>query len=93
MKETARARVIVKGRVQGVSFRAYAVETATELGLTGWVKNSHDGGVEILAEGKKDAVEKLIEWCKDGPPVASVRSVHVEWEPFSGDIEYFDISY
>ena len=93
MKDMARAHLIVRGRVQGVSYRAYTVETATELGLRGWVKNTHDGGVEITVEGKKDAVGKLIKWCKEGPPMANVKSVLAEWEPFAGDFEDFDIAY
>ncbi len=93
MKEKARARIIVRGRVQGVSYRAYTVETAVELGLKGWVRNTPDGGVEIMAEGKKDGVEKLIKWCENGPSLADVRSVHTEWEPFVGEFSDFDIAY
>ncbi len=93
MKQMARARIIVKGRVQGVSYRAYTVETATELGLKGWVRNTRDGDVEILAEGKKGGIERLIKWCANGPSLASVRSVHTEWEPFAGEFSDFDIAY
>jgi acylphosphatase len=93
VKDLACVHLIIKGRVQGVSFRAYTVETATELGLKGWVKNMPDGGVEVTAEGSKVALEKLIAWCKKGPSMASVKSVHAEWEPFLGDFEDFDVAY
>jgi acylphosphatase len=93
MKEMARARIIVKGRVQGVSYRAYTVETAAGLGLKGWVRNTRDGDVEILAEGKKGGIERLIKWCENGPSLASVRSVHTEWESFVGEFSDFDIAY
>lgn len=85
--------MIVKGRVQGVFFRAHTQETATRLGLTGWVRNMDDGGVEIMAEGKKPVIEKLVEWCQEGPPSARVLSVHVEWEKPTGEFDYFEITY
>ncbi|MBI3581606.1 MAG: acylphosphatase [Nitrospinae bacterium] len=93
MKEMARARIIVKGRVQGVSYRAYTVDTASALGLTGWVKNTPGGDVEITAEGAKGGIERLIKWCENGPSLANVRSVHTEWEPFVGEFSDFDIAY
>lgn len=93
MEEKSRAHLIVKGRVQGVFFRAHAQETATRLGLTGWVRNMDDGGVEIVAEGKKPVIEKLVEWCQAGPPSARVLSVHVEWEEQTGEFDYFEITY
>jgi acylphosphatase len=93
MKDLGRVHLIIKGRVQGVSYRAYTVETATRLRLKGWVKNMADGGVEACAEGEKAALEKLVKWCNEGPPLAHVTSVHAEWEPFSGELEDFDITY
>jgi acylphosphatase len=92
-KEMVRARMIVKGRVQGVSFRAYTRVTADGFGLTGWVKNMEDGGVEVVAEGDKRAVEKLIKWCHTGPDMAAVKSVHVEWDEFKGEYSSFEIAY
>ncbi|MBI3793523.1 MAG: acylphosphatase [Nitrospinae bacterium] len=93
MKEPARVHLTIKGRVQGVSYRAYTVETANKLGLKGWVKNTPDGGVEAVAEGEKGALEKLAEWCKEGPQLANVKSVLVNWEPFVGEFDDFDIAY
>jgi acylphosphatase len=68
-------RVVVSGRVQGVWFRAWTVETATGLGLAGWVRNRADGSVEALFAGPADAVETMIARCHDGPPAAQVDAV------------------
>lgn len=66
------------GLVQGVFFRADTKRKADELGLTGWVRNCEDGSVEVFAQGKEDALEKLEKWCRKGPPAAEVQ--HVERE-------------
>jgi acylphosphatase len=78
MHESA-AHIIVHGRVQGVFYRANTQSAAQELRLAGWVRNRADGTVEIHAEGVKADVESLIEWCRKGPPAASVTGVTVEW--------------
>jgi len=75
-----RAHVIVKGRVQGVFFRAETADMACTLGLSGWVRNLHDGSVEAVFEGDKDAVDEAIEWCWKGPTLARVEDVQVNWE-------------
>ena len=71
--------LIVRGLVQGVWFRAGTREQALKLGLCGWAKNCPDGTVEIHAEGEKESLEKLIEWCRTGPSVAVVSSLDIEW--------------
>lgn len=70
-----RIQLLIRGRVQGVSFRAYASERAMALGLTGLVRNRRDGTVEILAEGPSEALEELEAWASQGSPWAQVRSV------------------
>ncbi|MFH0900793.1 MAG: acylphosphatase [Pseudomonadota bacterium] len=77
--ERNRFRVIVSGRVQGVSFRAYAAEEATLLGLVGWVRNLSDGTVEIEAEGPVASLEQMLSWCRRGSPGARVKDVSVVW--------------
>ena len=67
----------IKGRVQRVFYRESAKREATRLGVTGWVKNKPDGSVELLACGTEDTVQKLVEWCKTGPPLAKVTEVTV----------------
>jgi acylphosphatase len=68
-------RVVVTGRVQGVSFRVSMREMAARNGVDGWVSNRSDGAVEAVVQGEEDVVEFLIEWAKRGPPGAEVASV------------------
>ena len=67
--------VTVSGRVQGVSFRAYAEQEARRLGVTGWVRNEPDGSVAGHFEGDPTAVEAMVEWCREGPRLARVQRV------------------
>ena len=89
----SRLHVYVYGRVQGVFFRANTQITASGLGLTGWVKNLDDGGVEITAEGEKEKLMQLLEWCHNGPDSAKVDSVKKEWEKYKGDFNRFEVRY
>jgi acylphosphatase len=73
----AAMRVRVTGRVQGVSFRYYAQQEAVSLGLTGWVRNEVDGSVALHLEGPRDAVDSMVDWCRQGPQAARVRDVAV----------------
>jgi len=68
-------RIRVSGRVQGVFFRASTKAKADELGLIGWVKNEPDGSVLMEIQGKKEAIEKMIVWSKNGPEHAVVDNV------------------
>ena len=83
--EPARAHVIVRGRVQGVFFRADARDRARSLGLAGWVRNNPDGSVEVVFEGPRERVESMIDWCRRGPRDANVIDVDVRWEEPSGE--------
>ena len=76
--ETARRRVVVRGRVQGVWFRESARRRAEELGVSGWVRNRPDGAVEAELEGEAEMVEILVAWFGHGPPGAHVEGVEVE---------------
>jgi len=67
--------ILVKGRVQGVCFRAYTEKEAKELGITGWVRNLKDGRVEILARGREVLLTQLQKWCHEGSPFARVDLV------------------
>ncbi|HEY6364327.1 MAG TPA: acylphosphatase [Candidatus Binatia bacterium] len=86
-----RVHLKVCGRVQGVYFRASAVEQARRLGLSGWVMNCADSSVEVVAEGETAQLEKLIHWCSSGPPGAQVKEVRVEWETSKGEFQSFYI--
>ncbi len=89
----ARAHVYVSGRVQGVFFRYETKERADELGVTGWVKNLPDGRVEAIFEGEKDKVEKMVNFCRVGPPGAKVTKVEVSWGDYKGEFQSFSIIY
>lgn len=85
---SARAHVVVTGRVQGVFFRAEARDRARSLGLGGWVRNNGDGTVEAVFEGDEERVESMVEWCRRGPAHADVENVQVAWEDPRGDSEF-----
>jgi acylphosphatase len=80
-----RARVHVRGRVQGVFFRVETRDRARSLGLSGWVRNSTDGSVEAVFEGDPERVQSMVDWCGRGPAGASVDSVDVAWEEPAGE--------
>jgi len=74
-------QIIVKGKVQGVYFRASAKQTAEQLGVTGQVKNLPDGSVWIAAESEAAAMETFIAWCRQGPPHAVVSALELTDAP------------
>ena len=74
MSEAIR-HVTVRGRVQGVGYRAWVAHTADGLGLEGWVRNRRDGSVEAVLAGQADVVEQMIEHCRRGPSHARVETV------------------
>ena len=71
------ARLRITGRVQGVGYRAWALQRASRLGLRGWVRNRSDGSVEALMIGEDDAVARMIEACREGPFGARVSDVAI----------------
>jgi acylphosphatase len=79
-----RMRVRIRGRVQGVFFRAEARARAESLGLGGWVRNDPDGSVTAVFEGDPERVESMIEWCRRGPGGARVEEVEVSEETGPG---------
>ena len=86
-----RVHVYVYGRVQGVFFRFFVKEKALQEGIKGWVRNRPDNSVEALFEGEKNKINKMIEWCKIGPPAASVREIDIKWEKYEGELKSFAI--
>ena len=75
---TLQARLAVTGRVQGVGYRDWVMETAERLGLSGWVRNRVDGSVEAVIVGDDGAVGRMIEACRRGPPAARVDEIDVD---------------
>ena len=88
-----RAHVLIKGRVQGVFFRAETRSEAYSLGVTGWVRNRWNGTVEAVFEGEDQKVRKMIVWCYKGPPAAVVEDVEVGWEEYKGEFTSFSVRY
>ena len=82
--------LLIKGRVQGVFYRASAKEKALKAGLTGWVRNTNSGDVEILVTGTESDLSQFINWCKTGPSKARVEEVTVTDNPFIS-FETFEI--
>ena len=94
MADLASVQVIVYGYVQGVFFRAFASRRATELGLTGYVRNLPGGeAVEVNAEGERKQLQKLIDYLKIGPPAAKVEKVVTNWSEYTGSYSHFNIRY
>ena len=91
MTNPVRFRAIVKGRVQGVSFRYYTLEKARELGVLGFVRNRWDGTVEIVAEGQDSSLRRLVTWLYAGPRWARVANVEVTWEDPIGEFKQFEV--
>ncbi len=89
----ARLHATVHGRVQGVNFRYYTIQTARRLNLTGWVANRRDGAVETVAEGAKGKLKEFMEFLHKGSPSAFVQKVTHQWETPVGEFEGFRVRY
>jgi acylphosphatase len=90
-EKRARLWLRIKGRVQGVGFRFSAVDEARRLALTGWVRNTSDGKVELVAEGPKEGLQRLATWCHVGPRGAQVTDVEEKWPPYTGEFDVFGL--
>ena len=88
-----RLHLIIKGRVQGVFYRASTRDTAVKLGLKGWVRNMADGSVEAVFEGNEKTLKEVLQWCRNGPPGAYVSKIEEKWDEFTGEFDRFDIRY
>jgi acylphosphatase len=73
--------LLIKGKVQGVFYRATAKEEADQLQITGWIKNTEEGYVEAVASGSQTALDQFINWCKRGPRKAEVADVEIKTLP------------
>ena len=85
--------LIIKGRVQGVFFRDTTKKKADSLGLKGYVRNLHNGNVEVMAQGPEDKLLELIEYCKQGPEYSEVSDVIVKWTSSIENFSIFDVKY
>jgi acylphosphatase len=89
----ARAHIFVSGKVQGVFFRQNTKRQAQSAGVLGWVRNLDDGRVEAVFEGEEETIKTVIEFCKVGPKGAQVTEIIVNWEPYRGEFQSFNITY
>jgi len=88
-----RAKLIIKGMVQGVNFRYYTQREAHKRHLTGWVRNLADGSVAAVFEGEEENVEAMIQWCHHGPPSAQVTELIVQPEEYRGEFQSFSVKF
>ena len=88
---TAGAKVWVRGTVQGVGFRPFVFGLATRYGLTGWVRNRWDGSVEVVAEGRRAALEAFEVFLHQGPPSAQVTHVEITYSAATGEFSGFHV--
>lgn len=90
--DLARLHAVIDGTVQGVGFRAFVQDHAQTIGVTGWVRNTYDGLVEVTAEGTRDQLERLLEKLRLGPRSAFVTEVKKEWQPYTGEFTRFVVT-
>lgn len=88
-----RLHAIVDGTVQGVGFRMFVLQHAQSLGLTGWVRNTYDGRVEVTAEGPNFQLERLLDRLRTGPRGAFVTEVQKEWQAATGEFKNFIVAH
>jgi acylphosphatase len=77
--------------VQGVGFRYFVRDVAGGAGLAGWVRNRADGAVEVLAQGPRPELDRLVDALREGPPWAEVTAVEVDWGPAGTDLDEFRV--
>ena len=88
-----RVTITVAGRVQGIFFRNFVQKRGTELGLKGYVRNLSHDKVEVVAEGDKAALEKLIQLTRKGPQLSNVLKCDVQYSEPTGEFKLFSIRY
>jgi len=90
-RENRRLHTIIKGLVQGVGFRYFVLEVTAGKEITGWVRNTISGHVEVLAEGSQEVLENLLEDLRKGPPSAEVNKVEVNWSLATHEFNSFTV--
>jgi acylphosphatase len=91
MNEKKAVHAIISGRVQGVFFRMETRRAALHFGVNGWVRNRSDGTVEAVFEGDSEKVDQVVDWCKKGPPMASVLDIKIDEIDNTGEYKNFSI--
>lgn len=93
MADLGRVRVFIGGRVQGVAYRFFAEKYAKSFGITGWARNLSDGRVEVLAEGRREDIDRFVARLREGPRLALVEEFDVRSEDYTGEFPDFRISF
>jgi acylphosphatase len=83
----------IKGRVQGVGFRYYTQKQAAMLDLSGWVKNTASGGVEVVVQGEKEVLDTFVDYLRIGPTPSWVSDLHVVEMPVTRQYPDFKVKY
>jgi len=89
----SRVKLMIKGIVQGVSFRYYTRGEALKYSVSGWVRNLADGSVAAVLEGEEEDIEAMIQWCRHGPPGAQVTELIVQPEEYRGEFQSFSVKF
>lgn len=92
-QQLTQLHAMVHGYVQGVGFRGFVLSTALDLDLKGWVRNVGFDRVEVIAEGSREKLEKLLLALHHGPRLSQVEKVDAEWNPYSGEYRRFSVEY
>ncbi len=87
-----RLHAVIRGSVQGVGFRYFIQRKARQLSLRGWVRNNDDGTVELVAEGARPELERLMMAAEEGPRMARVQRVEAQWSSATGGLDDFDLT-
>lgn len=88
-----RVELKIQGRVQGVFFRDSVRRQAKKLNLVGWAMNQEGGIVQVIAEGQEENLKQLIKWCYNGPILAKVDQIDIDWQEATGQFNQFEIKY
>ncbi len=80
--------LLIKGKVQGVFYRATSKKIADKLNLTGWIKNTINDNVEATVTGDQEQLQQFINWCKNGPEKAKVKNVVITKKPETPFIDF-----
>ena len=89
--KTQSVKIIIKGRVQGVSYRYFTLKQAQTFNISGWVKNEDNGDVRAYAEGDRESLDQFIKYLKRGPVFARVDDVNLNWESEDKTYNEFNI--
>ncbi len=89
--DTVRLRAVVTGVVQGVGYRWFVIRAARSMELTGFARNLRDGSVEVVAEGTREGLERLLGMLYEGPRASVVKGVDVGWGKATGEYYVFDV--